>query len=354
MMTKKYVRYSSAAIIICAAAVLVFFIYGWVQPASTESVMYKNPVFEPVLADPSVLRADDGYVYAYGTEDDWGDGEGGRVVPVIRSKDMAKWEYISEAFRIKPAWKNGGVWAPDVVRYKDKYYMYYTLSVWGDQNPGIGVAVSDSPAGPFEDKGKLFVSEEMDAYSIDAAFFLDEGTPYLFFGGITSGIFGVQLSDDGLEVASEKFQISGTGYEAPYIIKREGYYYFFGSAGACCEGADSTYRVGVARAESLKGPYLNRAGDDILFAEGDTILAGYFLTDQDHPFAGPGHNAVITDDDGTDWIVYHAIDVNYPKFGHGATRRPLMIDELVWTEGWPSVNGMTPSFKVKQGPAFGG
>ena len=37
---------------------------------------YKNPVFEPIMADPTVVKADDGWFYAYGTQDDWGDGKG--------------------------------------------------------------------------------------------------------------------------------------------------------------------------------------------------------------------------------------------------------------------------------------
>ncbi len=317
-----------------------------------EPAVYQNPVFEPVLADPAVFRGDDGYIYAYGTEDDWADGQGGRVVPVLRSTDMAKWEVVGQAFQEKPDWKDGNVWAPDVVKHEGKYYMYYTMSLWGDSNPGIGLAIADSPAGPFADQGMLLTSEQMGVYSIDPAFIVDEGTPYLFFGGITSGIFGIELTKDGRGLAGEMFQISGTGYEAPYMIKRGQYFYFFGSAGACCEGADSTYRVGVARAESIKGPYLNKAGDDILYHEGDTILSGYFPGTETDKFVGPGHNSVLADDNGTDWIVYHAIDVNYPKFGHGASRRPLLIDELVWKGGWPEVEGGVPSLEAKAGPVF--
>ncbi|MDQ0058758.1 family 43 glycosylhydrolase [Paenibacillus harenae] len=336
---------------IALAAVALFVIFNR-NEKPIEPVTYQNPVFEPVLADPVVLRGDDGYIYAYGTEDDWGDGEGSRVVPVVRSKDMTRWEYVGEAFAEKPAWKEGGIWAPDVVKHEGKYYMYYTMSLWGDQNPGIGLAIADSPEGPFEDRGMLLTSEQMGVYAIDPMFIVDDGKPYLFFGGITSGIFGIQLSKDGQSLAGEMFQISGTGYEAPYIVKRGQYYYFFGSAGTCCEGADSTYRVGVARAESLRGPYLNKAGADIMYHEGDTILSGYFPGTEAEKFVGPGHNSIITDDNGTDWIVYHAIDVNYPKFGHGASRRPLMIDELVWKDGWPEADGALPSIETKAGPVF--
>ena len=53
-------------------------------------------------------------------------------------------------------------------------------------------------------------------------------------------------------------QIAGTLTEGTYIIKRDGYYYLFGSAGSCCDGANSTYHVVVARSENLMGPYVNK------------------------------------------------------------------------------------------------
>src|SRR5690606_20774969 len=54
---------------------------------------FTNPVFEPILADPTVLRDPvSGVFYAYGTQDDWGDGAGSRLVPVLKSKDLSKWE----------------------------------------------------------------------------------------------------------------------------------------------------------------------------------------------------------------------------------------------------------------------
>lgn len=92
------------------------------------------------------------------------------------------WKYIGDSFKSesRPDWKDGGLWAPHVTFYKGKYYMYYSLSVWGDVDPGIGVAVSDSPKGPFKDYGKLFTSQEIGVEnSIDPMFYLDKGKPYL-------------------------------------------------------------------------------------------------------------------------------------------------------------------------------
>jgi arabinan endo-1,5-alpha-L-arabinosidase len=52
----------------------------------------------------------------------------------------------------------------------------------------------------------------------------------------------------------------GSTYEGSYIIKKDGYYYYFGSVGTCCEGKNSTYRVVVGRSESITGPYTDKAG----------------------------------------------------------------------------------------------
>jgi arabinan endo-1,5-alpha-L-arabinosidase len=313
--------------------------------------MYQNPVFEPVLADPSIIRAESGYYYAYGTEDDWGDGHGAKVAPIIRSENLVDWEYVGEAFTEKPSWKEGWVWAPEVQRFNDKYYMYYTKSTWGDKNPGIGVAVADKPEGPFEDQGKLFDSAQVGVYSIDPMLVVENDTPYLFFGGITSGTFAIELTKDGLSTVGEKFTVISSGYEAPYIIKRDNFYYFFGSAGSCCNGANSSYRVDVGRSESLLGPYFNKEGQNMLHFQGSILLFGYIPVEEGKGhIVGPGHNAVISDDAGTDWIVYHGINADIPKLSSGATRRPLFIDKIEWVDGWPVIEGAIPSITPKKAP----
>ncbi|WP_444684434.1 family 43 glycosylhydrolase [Alkalicoccus luteus] len=309
-----------------------------------QSESFINPVFEPVLADPSVIEAN-GMFYAYGTEDDWGDGEGNRLVPIVKSDDLVNWEYTGEAFGESPQWKEeGGIWAPDIAYYQDRYYLYYSVSTWGDANPAIGVAVADDPEGPFEDQGKLFDSEEIGVpNSIDPQLFVDDGTPYLFWGS-WYGIWGIELTEDGLDYTGDKFEIAGTDFEAPYIIERDGEYIFFGSKGSCCEGQWSEYRVAVGKADNVKGPYVDQNGTDLLHSSGTVILSG------SDAFAGPGHNAILTDDEGQDWILYHAVDQDEPWIGSGTTRRPLMLDPIDWDNDWPEVNDGKPGEAEQEGP----
>lgn len=314
-----------------------------------EAAAYSNPVYEPVLADPTIIKAEDGNYYAYGTEDAWGDDSETKLVPIIRSKNLIDWEFIGEAFEEKPDWKGAGnIWAPDIQFYNGQYMLFYSLSLWGDPDPGIGVAVSDSPAGPFQDEGKLFTSEEIGvANSIDPFLYVDKDIPYLIWGSF-HGIYGVELSQDGMATAGEIFQLAGADFEAPYIIERNGFYYFFGSKGSCCEGENSTYHVAVGRSESLSGPYIDREGEGLLDNGGTTILAA----DEDSKFAGPGHNSVIADEAGNDWIVYHAIEKSDPLLWSGASRRPMMIDPIIWEDDWPMIKDGQPSVEGMEAPVI--
>ena len=220
------------------------------------------------------------------------------------------------------------------------------MAEWGKEwNCGIGGATSSLPRGGFVDKGKLFTSTEIGVQnSIDPCFFQDDdGKKYLFWGSFR-GVWGIELSADGLSLkpGAEKFQIGPNhnwmhnGTEATMIIKRNGYYYFWGSLGNCCEGANSTYRVVVSRSKDLRGPYVNRHGDRIMEVGGsyESVLSGNEFV------AGPGHcSQLIIDDNGDYWMLYHGFD----KLDIDAGRK-LFVDKVLWdTNGWPYVEGRHPS-----------
>jgi arabinan endo-1,5-alpha-L-arabinosidase len=320
---------------------------------------YRNPVFEPDLADPTLLRAPDGWFYAYGTENTW-DDKVHHVIPVVRSGDLIHWEFAGDAFQTKPNWKEGGVWAPDIVYLNGKYHLYYALSTWGDQNAGIGLAISDKPEGPFTDQGKVFDSKGIGVFnSIDPCFVTFEGQNYLLWGSLGGGVYAIELSTDGRRIKGEKFQLAGNSFEAAYIFKKGAFFYLFVSTGTCCEGANSVYRVVAGRSEKFEGPYLTPKGIDLKTYNNcwtrpcvdgidGVILQGNDLV------AGPGHNGqIITDDNGDDWFVYHAILRTKPLLPDGATRRPMFIDNITWTSGWPVIHeGKGPSTDKRIKPFF--
>lgn len=293
---------------------------------------YQNPVIPRSIPDPTVIRLSNGRCYLYGTEDI-------RNVPIYRSDDMVHWYFVGTAFtnETRPTFEpNGGIWAPDINYIDGKYVLYYSMSVWGGEwTCGIGVAVADSPEGPFTDRGPLFRSNEIGVQnSIDQFYWEEKGKKYLFWGSF-HGIYGIELTDDGLAVkeGAKPRQIAGTATEGTYIHKRNGYYYLFGSVGTCCEGANSTYRTVYGRSRSLWGPYLNKRGESMSDNKFEVLIKG------NSAFVGTGHNSeFIKDDAGHDWIFYHAFPADEPDKG-----RVVLMDRVDWHNDWPSVERQEPS-----------
>lgn len=300
---------------------------------------YKNPVVDYSLPDPTVIKGDDGYFYLYATEDI-------RNLPIHRSKDLVNWEFLGTAFtdESRPDFEpNGGIWAPDINKIGDKYVLYYSMSVWGGEwTCGIGCAVSDRPEGPFKDCGMMFRSNGIKVQnSIDPFYIEDNGHKYLFWGSFR-GIYAIELSEDGLSLksGSSPVQIAGTAYEGTYIHKRGGYYYMFASIGSCCEGLKSTYTTVVGRSTSLFGPYLDKKDQSMMDNHHEILIH------KNDSFVGTGHNSeIVSDNAGTDWLFYHAVSVANPD------GRVLMLDKIDWIDGWPSVEGNSPSVKSEK-PRF--
>lgn len=304
---------------------------------------YKNPVIKWSLPDPTVVKAPDGYFYLYATEDT-------HNVPIYRSKDLVTWRYAGTAFtdatRPMDMVPNGGIWAPDINYVDGQYLLYYSKSEWGGSwEAGIGVAVSSRPNGGFHDAHKLFVSNEIGIENcIDPFFIEDDGKKYLFFGSFHD-IYGVELSDDGLSLKEGTVpqKIAGGLIEATMIVKHNGYYYLIGSAGTCCEGAKSTYRLVMTRSRNLFGPYVDRNGRT---AVGDNFSP---LLNASPYVYGPGHcSEFIEDDAGQTWLLYHGFQASDVDAG-----RVTYLDRVRWgSDGWPQIQGMRPSVEAEV-PLFG-
>ena len=301
------------------------------DPEDQPKNVYYNPVINYSLPDPSVIRGEDDYFYLYATENI-------RNLPIHRSKNLVDWEYVGTAFTndTRPDFEpKGGLWAPDINKIGDKYVLYYSMSVWGGEwTCGIGCATADKPEGPFKDHGKMFRSNEINVQnSIDPFYIEDGGKKYLFWGSFR-GIYGIELSDDGLSIkkGAKLRQVAGTAYEGTYIHKKDGYYYFFASIGTCCEGLKSTYTTVVGRSKKLFGPYVDKSGKKMLDNHHEVLIH------KNDAFVGTGHNSeIVTDKAGNDWMFYHAVSTKNPG------GRVLMIDKVDWKDGWPSVSGNSPS-----------
>lgn len=309
--------------------------------SAQEDNLYTNPVINIDFPDPTIINGGDGYFYAYCTNS---------RVKRWRSKDLVTWQQNGYAFTDtgRPRFvEGGGVWAPDINYINGQYVMYYSMSTWGGEwECGIGVATAPKANSQnFTDLGKLFISSEIGVQNSIDPFYIDaDGKKYLFWGSFR-GIYGIELSDDGLSLkeGAEKFRVAGTLTEGTYIHKRGDYYYLIGSAGSCCEGANSTYRLVVARSKNVEGPYVDKEGKsakDNHFSE--MLVRNEFIV-------GPGHcSEIVQDDAGQDWIMYHGYTVE-----SGYSGRRAHLDQVLWdSEGWPYIVSNRPSNGAEK-PIFG-
>ncbi|NDV83980.1 family 43 glycosylhydrolase [Bacteroides sp. 51] len=301
------------------------------EPPAPEKDTYTNPVVRNSLPDPTIIRAKDGSFYLYATEDV-------RNLPILKSSNLVDWTYIGTAFtnNSRPTFEpDGGLWAPDINYINDQYVLYYSMSVWGGEwTCGVGVAVADKPEGPFTDKGKLFRSNEIDVQNSIDPFYIEDGRKKYLFWGSFRGLYAIELSADGLSVKpdAEKKRIAGTAFEGTYIYKKGDDYYLFASIGSCCEGVNSTYQLVVGRSKSLFGPYVDKAGKDMM-ENGYTVVIG-----SNERFVGNGHcSEIVQDNAGNDWLLYHGVDRNAPQ------GRVLLLSQIGWdANGWPYVDGNSP------------
>jgi len=290
---------------------------------------YTNPVHDGYFADPAVLRVADEY-WAYGT----GSAPGGRPFQVLRSVDLVHWEPVGGA--LEPYATSGGqdCWAPEVAVDGGTFYLYYSVGV-GDRSHRLRVAIADDPAGPFVDSGRLLTPRER--FAIDPHPFRDfDGQWYLYYARdvLDGERVGTALAVDRLVDMTtlagdprpvlrasadwQLFEAQRAIYggvhdwytlEGPFVVARAGRYFCFYSGG---RWDGSGYGVSYAAADHPLGPFTEPV------TEGPAVLRtvpGAVL--------GPGHNVVVTADDGSDYLVYHAWDP-------AGTARRMCIDRLEW------------------------
>ncbi len=276
-------------------------------PSSLDSITSGNPIFEGWYADPEAVVLNNEY-WVYPTYSD--DYENQVLLDAFSSKDLVNWRKhhrILDTTIIK--WCRQALWAPSIIEKDYKYYLFFGAndiqrpgrSSYDPKNDinhfgGIGIAVSDAPAGPFKDYlGKPLVSGFYNnAQPIDQFVFKDvDGTYYFFYGGwshcnlgrLNSDFTGfIPWEDDSLFK-----EITPEGYvEGPFMFLRKGIYYFMWSEG---NWTDGSYKVVYAMADKVVGPY-KRLGTVL---ESDENIA-----------TGAGHHSVINIPNSDEWImVYH-------------------------------------------------
>lgn len=267
------------------------------------------------------------------------------------TKDLLNWKYEGEIMSSKDiSWANvaDSAWAAQTVKHNGKYYFYYCT--WdktakasskikaGEQS--IGVAVSDSPTGPFKDLGKPIVSGEVTDFGtessewndIDPTVWIekdDKGEEHRYLAWGNGNYYICELNDDMISVKDQNGdgkitggtstktadviqKTSGTSYtEAPWLYRRQdangnyyGQYYLFYASG---------WREGMSYATT----------DDLLngeWSEGKEIA-------RPNVTSNTNHMAVI-DFKGKTYFIYH----NGALAGGNGYRRVANITELKFNE----------------------
>ncbi|MDG1941380.1 MAG: glycoside hydrolase family 43 protein [Flavobacteriaceae bacterium] len=310
--------------------VLSFFSCSYQGKKSKSIERSKNPIVKGWYADPEGVVFGNQYwifpTFSAKYEDQV-------FLDAFSSKDLVQWEKYNRVIDTSIIkWAKQAIWAPSIIEKDRRYYLFFSANdlqkpggpYWNDENTvnhygGIGIAVADSPSGPYKDYlGKPLIDEFYnDAQPIDQFVFKDtDDTYYIFYGGWRHCNLA-QLNDDFTGFIpwsnDELFkEITPKGYvEGPFIFKRKNTYYFMWSEGSW---GNDTYKVAYAMADNVSGPY-TRIGTIL---ESDKNIA-----------TGAGHNSVINTPNTDQWyMVYH----RRPIPNEGRDHRVICIDQLEFNQ----------------------
>lgn len=308
---------------------------------AVEAAIAKNPALDGFYADPEIIYSNtDNKFYLYPTSDGF-DGWSGTYFKTFSSKDLVHWQDEGTILDLKKdvSWADRNAWAPCIAEKeidgKLKYFYYFSAA------QKIGVAVADSPAGPFKDRGTAFLSEKPSAIErgggqiIDPDVFTDpaSGKSYFYWG---NGYLGAaELNEDMLSLKEETITDltpDETYREGTEVFYRNGVYYFLWSED---DTRSPNYRVRYATAKSPLGP--------LFIPESNIVIQ----KDDKNQIYGTGHNSIINVPGTDDWyIVYHrftrprGLEMGSPAGFH----REVAIDKITFAEDG-SINEVIPTIE---------
>ncbi|GAB3651241.1 glycoside hydrolase family 43 protein [Echinicola sediminis] len=281
----------------------------------------QNPIIQTsYTADPAPMVYN-GKLYLYTSHDEdnstWFTMNDWRL---YTTEDMVNWTDHGAVLSYKEfSWGKMNAWAPQCIERDGKFYMYVPITDRNNKN-GIGVAVADSPYGPFIDPlGKPLISNSMD--DIDPTVFVDDdGQAYLMWGNPVC--YYVKLNEDMISLDGEIGQFPNTiaafgkregkedprrpttYEEGPWLYKRNDLYYLLFAAGPLPE------HIGYSTSTSPTGPWKYQG--ELMPTEGRSFT--------NHPG--------IVDFKGKTYLFYH----NGALPGGGGFTRSVCADEVKFKE----------------------
>lgn len=295
----------------------------------------QNPVLSGLYADPDIAIFDGRY-YLYPTTDGF-DGWSGTEFFVFSSNDGIHYQKEGKILDVASddvPWATGCAWAPCIAYRNEKYYFYFCAK----DKEGlscIGVAVSDTPVGPFyAEKTPLIRMELMKEFNIpmsqtiDPSIYSENGVFWILFGNGSPAI--VELDEDMVNIKEYTLQrLEGADdfREAITVLKRNGLYHFTWS---CDDTGNENYHVNYGISESLFGP----------------IEYQYPILekDVDYHILGTGHHSIVKlPNEDRYMIAYHRFATPLSKYPEGkGFNREVCVGEITF-----SVNGLMQKVKLK-------
>ena len=302
-----------------------------------KAICSSNPIGILHIGDPFILNDKDGMFYLYATSSATG-------FKVWSSPNLTDWTEHPNCYTAsKESFGYKDFWAPEVIYYHRKYFMHYSARWKHNDSLRIGVAVADSPLGPFIDvhnkpmmdlgyaaiDGHVFIDDDNEKYF----YFAKDCSENIIDGRHESHIYAALLNDNlvGLKsqpqflIKAEKSweMLSGTDWlwnEGPFIIKQNNLYYLMYSANFY---GSKEYCICYATSKSPLGPFVK--GDD-----------NPVLKYKENQVSGPGHNSVFRIG-GMLVCAYHV----HTDYQHPSGDRQLFFDKVYFENNQLKIDGPT-------------
>ena len=281
---------------------------------------YLNPIVSGDRPDPSILKDGDDYYMTFSSFDAY------PGLVIWHSRDLINWTPIGPTL-----FKNvGSVWAPELIKHKGRYYIYF---------PGIGPYRSNYVIHANKIRGPWSEPIDLKNRRIDPGHAIGpDGKRYLFL----SAGYLVQLSDDGLSIVGEEkhvypgwqypkdWIVEGFAQEGPKIIKKGDYYYQILAQGGTA-GPPTGHMIVSARSKTLEGPWEHSPYNPLLRAQS-----------AEEVWWSTGHGTLVEGPDARWWMVYHAYEKGFYNLG-----RQTLLQPVEWlSDGWFRIAKYDPAYPI--------
>lgn len=277
---------------------------------------YLNPIVPGDHPDPTVLKDGDDYYMTFSSFDSY------PGIVIWHSKDLVNWKPMGPVLRQNI----GSVWAVDLCKYGDRYYVYIPAAHTG-KPWSIFVTWADDIKGPWSDPIDLRVDGCIDpGHAVG-----EDGRRYLFVNGIRK----IRLRDDGLAIDGQvehayspwrypdDWVVENFAPEGPKLFRRGKWFYLVTAIGGTA-GPPTGHMVIAARSQSIHGPWEHCPHNPLVRTVSDK-----------EPWWSRGHATLVEGPEGKWWMIYHGYENGFRTLG-----RQTLLEPVEWTDdGWFRAKG---------------